>query len=81
METFYVSVTQLILRLAIVQNKFQQANKTKKKHINDNHIKFEVSLHFLGIWPSVRQEEGIYLPFSPFALFASLLDQKRSHED
>ena len=28
-ETFYVSVTHLILRLAIVQNKFQQANKTK----------------------------------------------------
>ena len=28
-----------------------------------------------------RPREGIYLPFSPFALFASLLDQKRSHED
>ena len=45
-ETFYVSVTYLILRFAIVQNKFQQTNKTKIKHINDNHIKFEVSLHF-----------------------------------
>jgi hypothetical protein len=54
-ETFYFSVTHLILRLAIVQNKFQQANKTKINHINDNHIKFEVSLHFLGIWPTVRR--------------------------
>ena len=47
-ETFYVSVTHLILRLAIVQNKFQQANKTKINHINGNHIEFEVSLHFGG---------------------------------
>ena len=30
-ENFYLSVSHLILRLAIVQNKFQQANKTKKK--------------------------------------------------
>ena len=45
-ETFYVSVTHLILRFAIVQNKFQQTNKTKINHINDNHIEFEVSLHF-----------------------------------
>ena len=35
-------------------------NKQKKQkikyvnHINDNQIKFEVSLHFGGIWPSVR---------------------------
>ena len=29
METFYVSLAYLILRLAIVQNKFQQANKRK----------------------------------------------------
>jgi hypothetical protein len=52
-ETFYVSATHLILRLAIVQNKFQQANKTKINNINDNHIEFEVSLHFWGIWPTV----------------------------
>ena len=36
-----------------VQNKFQQINKHKINQINDNHIKFEVSLHFLGIWPTV----------------------------
>ena len=41
------------LRFAIVQNKFQQTNKTKIYHINDNHIKFGVSLHFGGIWPTV----------------------------
>ena len=52
-ETFYVSVTHLILRFAIVQNKFQKANKTKINHINNNHIEFEVSLHFWGIWPAV----------------------------
>ena len=46
--TFLVSVTHLILRFAILQNKFQQTNKTKINHINDNHIKFEFSLHFLG---------------------------------
>ena len=46
--------SHLILRLAIVQNKFQQANTPKINHINNNHIKFEVSLHFLGIWPTVR---------------------------
>ena len=80
-ETYLVSVTYLILRFPVAQNKFQQTNKNEINHINDNHINFEVSLHFLGIWPTVRQEEGIYLPFSPFALFASLLDQKRSHED
>ena len=39
----------------MVQNKFQQTNKTKINHINDNHIKFEVSLLFRGIWPTVRQ--------------------------
>ena len=54
-KTFYVSVTHLILRLAIVQNKFQQVNKTKINHINANHIKFEVSLHFGEIWPTVRR--------------------------
>ena len=37
----YNTVTHLILRFAIVQNKFQQTNKTKINHINDNHIKFE----------------------------------------
>ena len=47
----------MILRLAIVQNKFQQASKTKINHINDNHIEFEVSLHFWGIWPTVRQQK------------------------
>ena len=40
--------SHLILRLAIVQNKFQQANTPKINHINNNHIKFEVSLHFGG---------------------------------
>ena len=58
MKKFYISVTHLILRLAIVQNKFQQANKTKIDHINDNCIKFEVSLHFLGIWPTVCRPWG-----------------------
>ena len=53
--TFLVSVTHFILRFANVQNKFQQTNKTKIAYINDNHIKFEVSLNFLGIWPTVLQ--------------------------
>ena len=35
------------MRLAIVQNKFQQTNKAEINHINVNHIKFEVYLHFL----------------------------------
>ena len=52
-DTFFVSVTHLILRFAIVQNKFQKTNKTKINNINVNHIKFEVSLHFGGIWPTV----------------------------
>ena len=43
-----ISVTHLILRFDNVQNKFHQTNKTKINHINDNHIKFEVSLDFLG---------------------------------
>ena len=34
--------------VAIVQNKFQQTNKTKINHVNDNYIKFEVSLHLGG---------------------------------
>ena len=50
-----VSATHLILRFAIVQNKFQQTNKTKINHIHDNHIKFEVSLNFWQIWPTVRR--------------------------
>ena len=48
-----VSVTHLILRFAIVQNKYQQTNKNEINHINENHIKFAVSLHFGGIWPTV----------------------------
>ena len=48
-----VSVSHLILTFAILQNKFQLKTKTKINHINDNHIEFEVSLHFLGIWPTV----------------------------
>ena len=40
---------------AVYNNK--QAKKTKIDHINDNHIKFEVSLHFLGIWPTVRRAQ------------------------
>ena len=51
-ETSLASVTNLILRFAITQNKIQQINKTKINHINDNHIKFELSLHFGGIWPT-----------------------------
>ena len=43
------------MRFAILQNKFQLTNKIKITHINDNHINFEVSLHFLGIWPTVRR--------------------------
>ena len=34
----------MILRFPIVQNKFQHTNKYKINHINENHIKFEVSL-------------------------------------
>ena len=41
------------VRFAIVQNKFQQTNKNKINHIIGNHIKFEVSLQVLGIWPTV----------------------------
>ena len=52
-ESFLVSVTHLILRFTVVQNKFQQTKKTKINHINYDHIKFEVSLHFVGIWPTV----------------------------
>ena len=52
-ESFLVSVTHLILRFAIVQIKFQQTNKNKINHINDNHINIEVSLHFGGIWPTM----------------------------
>ena len=29
-------------------------------HINVNHIKFEVSLHFLGIWPTVWHPKGMF---------------------
>ena len=54
-----VSVTHLILRFANVQNKFQQTNKTKINHINDNHIKFEVSLHFWWIWPTVGHQAAM----------------------
>ena len=50
-----VSVIHFILRFPFVQKKFQQTNKTKINHINDNHIKFEVSLHFWQIWPTVRR--------------------------
>ena len=57
-ETFLVSVTHLILRFTIVQNKFKQTNENKINHINDNHIKFEVALHFLGIWPTVHLSGG-----------------------
>ena len=47
-ETYLDSVTNLILRFAIVQNKFQQTNKNKINHNDDKHVKFEVSLHFWG---------------------------------
>ena len=68
-ETFLVSVKHLILRFAIVQIKFQQTNKTKIYHINDNHMKFEVSLHFGGIWPTVGHlyiTQGCFAHFEPF---------------
>ena len=39
--------------LLYLQNKFQQTNVNEINHVNDNHIKFEVSLHFLGIWPTL----------------------------
>ena len=54
-ETFLASVTYMILRFTIVQNKFQQTNKTKINHIIDNHITVEISLHFFGIWLTVRR--------------------------
>ena len=54
-----VSVTHLILWFASVQNNFQQTNKTEINHSIDNHIKFEVSLHFWGIWPTVRHYNGL----------------------
>ena len=62
-----VSVTHLILRFAILQNNFQQTNKNKINPMNDNHIKFEVSLHFGGILPTVcqsklRKKSRILLP-------------------
>ena len=36
---------------------FNKQKKTKINHISDNHIKFEVSLHFGGIWSTVRHRE------------------------
>ena len=32
-------------------------------HINDNHIKFEVTLHFWRIWPTVRRSSRALLFF------------------
>ena len=52
-ETFLLSVAHLILRFAIVQNRFGQTNKIKINHINGIYIKNEVSLHFKGIWTTV----------------------------
>ena len=37
----------------LLKTSFKKTNKTKINHINDNHINFEVSLHFGGIWPIV----------------------------
>jgi hypothetical protein len=48
-------VTHLILRLLLFKISFNKQKKTKIRHINDNHIKFEVSLHLGGIWPTVRR--------------------------
>ena len=67
---FWFSVTHVILKFTIVRKKFQQTNKTKINHINDNHIKFEVSLHFWGIWPTVRRA-------SSFAFEQSLFCKKK----
>ena len=52
-DIFLVSVTHLILRFTNVQKKFQQTNKTKINHIDDNQINFEVFLLLGGIWPIV----------------------------
>ena len=72
-EIFLVLVTHLILRFTNVQNKFQQTDKTKINHINDNHIKFDVSLHFGGIWPTVgHRGDGELMFNSIIVLLASL---------
>ena len=51
-----ISFIDLILRFAIVQNKFQQTNKTKINHFNDNHIRLEVSLHYCLLWPTMWRQ-------------------------
>ena len=38
--------------LLLYNKSFNKQKKTKINCINDNHVKFEVSLHFGGIWPS-----------------------------
>ena len=36
--------------LLLYKISLNKQTKLKKKHVNDNHITFEVSLNFLGIW-------------------------------
>ena len=74
-----VSVTHLILRFAIVC--FQQTNKNKINLINDSHIKFEVSLHLGGIWPTVcqsklRKKSRILLPSASLTKFEKKILKK-----
>ena len=59
------SVTHLILGFAIQQNKLTHKLLLFHAiitHIYDNHIMFEVSLHFWWIWPTVRRRVMVVLP-------------------
>ena len=51
-------------------NKFQQGNKTK--------IKFEVSLHFWWIWPTVRRQVGRFDLKSSICVMTGVRPLKRS---
>ena len=67
-----VSVTHLILRFAIYQS-----------DISDNHIKFEVSLHFLGMWPTVCHSilpRPLWLLRAKLLLSFSSLDSSRQED-
>ena len=61
----------MILRFAILQDNFQQTNKTEINYIIDNHIKFEVSLHFLEIWPTVRRKRFSFHPLTFTTLWSN----------
>ena len=51
----WIQATMQQNTINIVENKFQETNKTKISHINGTHIKLEVSSYFWGIWPIVRR--------------------------